>query len=330
MTFLIPQPAEDAVAAPTDKERELAAQITAAIQRWLAQLLSHALAEYAEKKEPKNRSLQSGHAWSAFLETFGPPNGPGLLHVCLALYRFARAHDPLAPILSDTAAVLSFEHDSSGEFLGPRNPDLSDPAQAILLTRQTIRRWCDWIDAAVHLQTHSYWHHHPVCFDPDPEKRDLACLGVVQRRFALQTSQVKALWHQVYSDAVEHYKNSHKWPKLGQAMASDQHRPWPYRELDIAIISLWPLLKRHNWTYRDLINVILALNSDSVLRIPHSALNYPCQREQDFTVHCRTVLGLRKTGRGKTTKNALPLGHEIARKLFIAALHGLMPLRPQP
>ena len=185
-----------------------------------------------------------------------------------------------------------------------------DPAKANALPRQSIQRWCDWLDAAVHLHVHAKWHNSPVCFDPDPDKRDLACLGVVQRKFAKQSDTVKALWHHTYAQAVEDFKDSPKWLTLGQAFASNHTRPWPYRELDIAIITLWPLLKRHNWTYRDLLNVIR-----TIITRPKS---YPCQREQDFTVHCRTILGLRKTGRGKTTKNGKPTGHEIALRLFPA------------
>jgi len=335
MIFLLPKPVK-APASAHGQQRDLPPLITRAIQLWLAQLLSHSLAEYAQKKDPRDRSLQNGLAWSTLQETFGPGTGPGLLHVCLGLYRFARADCPLAPVLFGAGFALYLEQDcfatcnqsgnrlaapksdegGHGGFLGPNIPDLSNqPEQAILLARQTIERWCDWLDASIHLLTHSYWHNSPVSFDPDPEKRDLACLGVVQRFFADQTPLVRALWHHVYSDAVERFKNSPKWLKLGQAMASEQQRPWTYREVDTAIISLWPLLKRHNWTYRDLMNVTRALISR-----PDA---YPCQREQDFTVHCRTVLGLRKTGRGTSSKDGRPPGHQIAREVFTLALTDL-------
>src|SRR2546427_8472953 len=55
------------------------------------------------------------------------------------------------------------------------------------LSTETIRRWCDWLDAAVHLQTHRRWHLAPACFDPDPEKRYLAALGNAQRNIARLT-----------------------------------------------------------------------------------------------------------------------------------------------
>jgi len=38
------------------------------VQSWLGGLLLHAVAEYAEKKNPKQRSLQSGEAWRSFAD----------------------------------------------------------------------------------------------------------------------------------------------------------------------------------------------------------------------------------------------------------------------
>ena len=40
----------------------------------------------------------------------------------------------------------------------------------------------------------------------------------------------------------------------------------------------------------------------------------------DLTVHCRTVLGLSKTGRGKTASSGKPPGCDIAQRMFRAAL----------
>jgi len=338
MIFLIPKPSGDSIPAPA-QQPELPPLVSGAIQFWLARLISTALAEYAEKKAPRDRSLQNGQAWTTFLQTFGPGTGPGILYACVGLHRFARADNPLSPVLFGAGFALFLEQDClakedglvesklgedarAGAIAVP-DPDLSaDPAKAILWARQTIERWCDWLDAAIHLRTHSFWHHSPVAFDPDPEKRDLACLGLVQRCFAHQPIAVQDLWRQFHSDAAEHFKNSPKWLKVGQAMTSTEQRPWPYREVDTAIISLWPLLKRHNWTYRDLMNL-----TRSLISRPDA---YPCQREQDFVVHCRTVLGLRKSGRGKSCRHGHPPGHQIAPELFMAALNGLSSVPRQP
>src|SRR5207247_356933 len=49
----------------------------------------------------------------------------------------------------------------------------------------SLHHLCSWLDAVVHLHVHELWHLAPVCFDPDPERRDLALLGVGQRHLPL-------------------------------------------------------------------------------------------------------------------------------------------------
>src|SRR6267378_4218637 len=123
MIFLLPKPAST-----QDKQRDLELLITRSIQLWLAQLLQHAQAEYAEKKDPRDRSLQKGYAWATFREQF-PETGPALLHVCLGLYRYTRTDCPLASILYNAAFALHAEEDclvapesDKGGFVAPACP----------------------------------------------------------------------------------------------------------------------------------------------------------------------------------------------------------------
>jgi hypothetical protein len=51
----------------------------------------------------------------------------------------------------------------------------------------------------IHFSTHSFWHHARFCFDPDPEKRDLAAMGLTQRYFARQSDYTKAVWLYLHS-----------------------------------------------------------------------------------------------------------------------------------
>ena len=60
MIFLLPKPAEDA-ASTHEKQRDLELLITLSIQLWLAQLLQHAQAEYADKKDPGFLPSRSGN-----------------------------------------------------------------------------------------------------------------------------------------------------------------------------------------------------------------------------------------------------------------------------
>jgi hypothetical protein len=328
---------DDARALAT-KERDNFYPVAFLLRSWLALLLVDSMAEYAEKKNATDRCLQNGQAWRSFQKIFAGLDDPAFVGLFSALCRLTSYEDPMARILSQALDMLSLEHESSGDYFGVNTPgpwsgehsgaptpanrpskppetDLSALPQ--LLRRRSVERLCDWIDAEIHLGTHRYWHNAPACFDPDPDKRELAVLGDTQRQFVSQTASTQALWHHVHNELAHYLGASPKWPAVGRAMASAQPRPWPYREVDTAAISLWPLLKRHNWTYRDLMNAVR-----SVISRPNA---YPCQREQDFTVHCRTVLGLRKTTRGKSAKAARPPGYAVALRLFPP-----QPPQPQP
>ena len=94
---------------------------------------------------------------------------------------------------------------------------------------------------------------------------------------------------------------------MGKAMSGEADRLWLYPEVDSLVISLWPLVKQYNWTYRDLLNVVRSFASRPNL--------YPCEQEQGFVTYCNQVLGLRKTGKGVSAKDGRPEGYEIAEKL---------------
>jgi hypothetical protein len=76
---------------------------------------------------------------------------------------------------------LTIEHRTTGDYFGPQTPLTTQNSQLdtalSTLCRRTIIRWCDWLDAEIHLRTHRRWHESPACFDPDPETRHLAALG---------------------------------------------------------------------------------------------------------------------------------------------------------
>ncbi len=76
-----------------------------------------------------------------------------------------------------------------------------------------------------------------------------------------------------------------------------------YLDVDTPVISLWPLVKAYNWTYRDLLNVIR----------PGLKRGDAYPGEQEFAPYCANVLGLRKKVKGVSAKNGRPKGSEIAR-----------------
>lgn len=278
-------------------------------EAWLGQVVWAAAAEYGEKKLAKDRTLQSGQAWRVFQEIFGHAKDSEFPHILGSLYRFAEYDDVQAHLLCRAIIPLSFEHECFSDYLGPKTMALLNrPAEALKLARRSVERWCEWVDALVHFETHAEWHLQPAKFDPDPEKRELAALGTNQRHFAGLSDFNKAWWQWHHGEAAERFSQSPKWSTLGQAMASGEERVWRQPELDSVIISLWPLLKRNNWTYRDLQSVVRM-----ILPAPH---RYPLESDPELATYCQNVLGLRKgRTKGRSHPEGKPAGWEVALKL---------------
>ena len=306
----------DAALALASQEGDNFYPVALTLQRWLAWLQLEAVAEYAEKKGARGRVLQTGQAWRAFRQITHDLPLPCLLNVLTGMLRLADCDQPVSRTLWASLRPLQIEHELYGDYLGPQTPSSLPEAEAGPLALRTVERWCDWIDADIHLHTHALWHHAPIAFDPDAEKRSLASLGLAQRHFALHADSVKTQWHILHALLSEQFKNSPKWRMVGQAMASDTERPWPYAEADKVLISLWPLLKRHNWTYRDLLNV--------VRQAVRNGQAYPFRSEQELATFCVNTLGLRKTGSGKTARDGRPAGYAVAQCLE----GGASPVRP--
>ncbi len=279
------------------------------IEAWLGCHVLALAGEYAEKKCARNRKMQTGQAWRGFQQLFGHVKDAEFHHVLQSLYRFAEYDDVQAHILCRAIIPLSFEHECFSDYIGPKTMEvLKHPAEAVGLARRSVERWCDWIDSIVHFQTHAGFHLQPARFDPDPQKRELAALGINQRNFASLDEFSRSWWQWHHGEAAERFKNSSKWPTLGRAMAADNEKIWNYPELDLALITCWPLLKKFNWTYRDLLEV-----AKLILPEPH---RYPLQSEPELATYCQNVLGLRKSGpKGRSSPDGKPPGWQVALKL---------------
>ncbi len=308
------------------------------IRLWLGGLVLDAEAEYAEKKRASDRSLQNGEAWRQLQQIFptilAHPQPPVLRsasaeggstlnslprhtgaaaaqlpYLASCFHRFCEADKSPLNSLRRAYLPLSIELNQ-----GPAHSDSASHQSITPLLHHSnlLRRWCSWLDADIHLRTHRHWHLAPVCFDPDAEKRELARLGNAQRHFTELSEKSRSAWHQLFAEAAERFKNSPKWPTLGSAMADGADPLWLYPDADTLIISLWPLVTRHNWTYRDLLNVIRP-----ALKRPDA---YPSDNERDFSTYCRNVLGLQKTGRGNSSRDGRPRGWDVAQRLISALL----------
>jgi hypothetical protein len=291
-----------------DSERDKFYTDAFMLQAWIGRLLDQAIADYGDQRRSHARIMQFGQAQRAFLQVFGNATDQefqSLLHNC---HRFTGYDDPLAEILLQAVVPHSIEHECSGDFSGARALDRSRrPREALALMRQSVERWSDWVDAVVHLQTHALWHLAPECFAPGRDRRDWAGLGI-QCWFAGRMSdprKLKLSARNFAADAplTEAALNDH----TARYRSFQPRRTWPHPELDEAVISLWPLLQRHNWTFGDLLNVLRDI-------LPRSDI-YPCESERNLATYCAFSLRLRKFGHGKTTKDSRPAGYEVALRL---------------
>lgn len=281
------------------------------IHAWLSQLLEEAVGVYANRKHSRLNGMQTGQAQRGFLRIFGNPGDAELHRVIQNMYRFTSCDDPLAAILLRALDALSAEHDSADDFSGRRAPDFSEfslrPRDATLWMRQSLDRWCEWVDAYIHLQTHSQWHLAPEFFNPDPEKRQQTASAMKQHRLEQFRTAISTNWQCNRSETTQFYRELPLWLILPQATLTEPQRPWPHPELDEALIVLWPLIKRHHWTYSDLLNVLGDLLDCSD--------NCICETERNLAIYCHNTLRLRKIGHGRPSKEGRPEGYVVAVKL---------------
>src|SRR5438045_3385723 len=143
------------------------------IHAWVSQLILEANGLYVSRNNARTMPMQTGQALLGFLQIFGNVKDEELHRLIQSMHRYTESDDPLAVILFKALVHLSTEHDGHGDFIGSRAPDLTErPRSAALWMRESLERWCDWIDAVIHVQTHPQWHLGPECFDPDPYTRD--------------------------------------------------------------------------------------------------------------------------------------------------------------
>jgi hypothetical protein len=190
-------------------------------QVWLMQLHKRIRASYSRLNSGRPTVLQTGYAGRSFSTFFEPLSGIEMVRLFENLLAFAN-FDEDAPARSFFLAYapLAFEHDLSGEYIGPGvwSPP-SGSTKAARRVRRTLQRWCDWLEALAHFQVHCECRAAAVC--PEMEK---------------------------------------------------------------AIILLWPLVKRHQWSSADLLRVLRSLTG--------CGERFPCQSAEQLARFCQTGLGL--------------------------------------
>ena len=178
--------------------------------------------------------------------------------------------------------------------------------------RCDLLRLCDWIESRLHYGTHSSWYRAPDCFSTDPEKAHLANIGIAQRYLARFSERDRECWTGLHERAAaKHQTDLKMWGTVGKMQHDPDPRTWTHPDADACIIGLWPLVVRYNWTYPDFLKVL-----DKLLPLAPggSERRYPLDSVESLKVHCRTICGLTKPGKGKSAKG-LPAGWQIAERL---------------
>ena len=277
------------------------------IESWLGDVTCGTVAQYAERKSAKCRKLQHGLAAESFAAHFGHVSDADFSHLFQSLIRFAEFDDPQSRTLARAYWTMTLEFPVSTWPVPSPSCDAVQLAGLIAFTRGIVHRLGEWVEAITHAQMHLLSHQVPLAFHADPEKRELALLGFQQRRYPVMSDFEKAWWEWHHGEAAERLSAPAHWTMVGKGMADESTRHQSYPALDDCIIMLWPLVRRHQWSYRDLMNVIR-----NVAPVP---LRYPCEREQDLACYCNNVLGLRKKSKGKSDPNGTPPGYVVARAM---------------
>jgi hypothetical protein len=82
----------------------------------------------------------------------------------------------------------------------------------------------------------------------------------------------------------------------------------PLLVLDKTIIFLWPLLKRHDWSYADLLSVLHSITNPGPF--------FPCQSPEQLAAYCQSSLGLRCRSAAKPARTGCLPGQVVAERLF--------------
>jgi hypothetical protein len=144
-------------------------------QVWLVRLIRYTDARYADRAGTNDCPLQTGYAWRSFSKLFYPLSAIESVRLFENLLRFANfgAHPPARAFFL-AYAPLAFEHDVSGEYIGPGvwtpRAGSKDAARRV---RRTLKRWCDWLEALAHCEVRE---RHALEADQDQRALDKAII----------------------------------------------------------------------------------------------------------------------------------------------------------
>ena len=281
---------EEAVAL-TEKERDNFYIGAFKLKDWLADLLIQAFTRLAPGTRQPCGSPQTGQAWRGFLKIFGGFSDHEFPYAMRVVHRFIHCKHPLSELLLRAHAGVDIEHTLTGDYIGVNSGTNPVP---VPLMRRTAERWCDWLDALIHLETH------------------VRCqlgrrLPGVDRTSHIVAFGLPLCWLP-------------KPPQLRDPLHPEA-QCWPEREIDTLLIALQPLARVYRWTCGDLLRVVGKLVSNPLV--------YPCWSEADLARYRHKVLALPPLppGPAPEDKDLFPAGFEVAICLCPPE-HGVLPVQP--
>jgi len=271
---------------------------------------------YANALSAKRPKMQTGLVGEIICPEGWPKDPKTIVCTLLACARYRHEDTAHAHTVREAMTALVVEKEHEGRLhdsaFDSRTCEPWTPADG-RTARSDLLRLCGWIESRFHFGTHRMWYDAPDCFSDDPEKGHLANLGITQRHLAKFSERDRTRWEGRLNRAADKHRGDlKKWATVGKVQHDPEPRTWTHPEVDARIIGLWPLLIRYNWTYSDLLRILeqlLPLDSRRGDRC------YPLDSVESLKVHCRTICGLTKPGKGRSAKG-LPEGWEIAERLF--------------
>jgi hypothetical protein len=271
---------------------------------------------YAQASSTKRPKMQTGLVREMICPDGWPKHPRTLVYTLAACARYRHEDTCHAHTVNEAMTEMELEKEQSGTLL-----DWAFDSQTFEPITQTdvdkargeLLRLCDWIESRLHYLTHAASYRVPDCFNGDPDMMHLAKIGVGQRHLGKLSERDRKRWAGIHERAATKYGNNLKlWGMVGKVQHDPKPRTWTHPAVDTRIIRLWPLVMRHNWTYSDLLKVLVKIMPPPV---NGGDFQYPLDSVESLKVHCRTICGLSKSGKGNSAAG-LPEGREIAESLF--------------
>jgi hypothetical protein len=278
--------------------------------------LQEMLKLYRDAPPGKRPKMQTGIVRNIFCPEGWPKNQKTLVYILLSLNRFRHEDTCHAYTINEAMTAFVLEREFDGHEHGPKfdkktfEPGSQEDAQNM---RRDLLRICDWIESRLHWEKHNAWYQSPDSFSEDGEIAHLTNLGIIQRHLAKFSERDRKRWEEMHlTAAVKNQSNLKMWTLVGKAQHDPAPRTWTHPEVDDRVIGIWPLVERYNWTYSDLLKVLEKLLPPEKCA---AYSKYPLDSPESLKVHCRTICGLTKSSKGRST-SGMPNGWQIAQRLF--------------